>query len=287
MAVPADPVPIVEVQRRLARALAEVSDQPQAEARWLLEASLAWDAATLLRRADESLPTQLQTRLQTLLARRLAGEPLAYCLGRAPFLDFELEVSPAVLIPRADTEVLVEAALERMPVDAATQVLDLGTGSGAVALAIARSRPRARVTAVDKSAAALTVAERNGRALGVEVQWQLGHWCRDLPPGQRFDLVLSNPPYLAADDRHLADLSHEPTLALVAGPTGYEAFTEILRQIGGRLRGGAWLLFEHGWEQGPGVRERLRAAGFTAVFAQYDQAGRERVSGGRWTGIHA
>jgi len=282
-----DPQSIASLRQRLAQALAAVSDQPRAEARWLLEATLGWDAATLLRRAEETLLPDIQARLNALLGRRLSGEPLAYCLGRAPFLDLDLEVTPAVLIPRPDTEILVQAALERLPAGADAHVLELGTGSGAIALAIARRRPRARITAVDKSGAALAVAERNARALGLEIDWQRGHWCRNLAADRTFDLVLSNPPYLAADDPHLAELRHEPESALVAGPTGYEAFAQILDEVRARLVRGAWLLFEHGWEQGPGVRERLKAAGFTEIFGRPDHAGRERVSGGRWMGSDA
>ena len=287
MAVPQSSVRIADVQRDLAQALAKVSDQARAEARWLLEAVLGWDAATLLRRADEALPAAAAVALDALLSRRLSGEPLAYCLGTAPFLDFELAVSPVVLIPRADTEALVQAALERMPRHGRQKVLDLGTGSGAIALALARSRPTAEITGVDLSSDALALARANAKALGLVVDWQQGHWCRALAPGQRFDLIVSNPPYLAADDPHLAELQHEPALALVAGPTGYEAFTEILEAVRDRLNPGAWLLFEHGWDQGPALRERLTASGFRAVFGQRDGAGRERVSGGRWGGTDA
>lgn len=215
--------------------------------------------------------------------RRQAGDPVAYLIGRRGFWNFELDVTPATLIPRPETERLVELALVRLPVDRALRVADLGTGSGAIALAIASERPRAQVLATDASAAALTVAEANAARLGLgNVEFRLGDWCAPLG-AECFDLIASNPPYIADTDPHLAqgDLRHEPPRALASGSDGLDAIRVLARDVPGHLRPGGWLLIEHGWEQGAAVRELLLAAGFADVASELDLEQRERVTMGR------
>lgn len=215
--------------------------------------------------------------------RRQAGEPVAYLIGRRGFWNFELDVTPATLIPRPETERLVELALARLPVDRALRVADLGTGSGAIALAIASERPRAQVLATDASAAALTVAEANAARLGLgNVEFRLGDWCAPLG-AECFELIASNPPYIADTDPHLAqgDLRHEPPRALASGSDGLDAIRVLARDVPGHLRPGGWLLIEHGWEQGAAVRELLLAAGFADVASELDLEQRERVTMGR------
>jgi len=200
---------------------------------------------------------------------------VAYILGRREFYGLELSVNPAVLIPRPETELLVDLALERRP----AAVLDLGTGSGAVALAIKRHLPGARVVAVEASAAALAVARRNAVKLNLEVEFRHGRWFDPLP-GERFELVVSNPPYVAEGDPHLPGLRHEPEAALVAGPEGLDAIREITSAAGSFLRPGGWLLLEHGAGQDAAVRSLLEQAGLESVRTWPDLAGIGRVSGG-------
>lgn len=234
----------------------------------------------LFSRPETALSAEQMDRLRAASARLRAGEPLAYVLGRQGFWSFDLEVGPAVLIPRPDTELLVRAALARLPAAASAQLVDLGTGSGAVALALAAERPDLRVLAVDRSPAALRVARRNARRLGLaNLDWLVADWLSAL--NTQFDLIASNPPYLAEDDPHLGrdGLDREPRLALVSGQDGLDAIRRIIDQAGARLRPGGWLLLEHGWEQGAAVRDLLRQAGYAEVFTQRDLAERERVSG--------
>ena len=216
-----------------------------------------------------------------MVSRRRAGEPVALILGRQAFWSLELAVDASTLVPRADTERLVELALERLPATSPRDVLDLGTGSGAIALAIASERPDANITAVDASASALAVASANARRLGLRARFLHGDWFGPVR-GERFDLVLSNPPYLAGDDPHLPTLRHEPRSALVSGNTGMEAIAAICDAAPAQLRGGGWLLFEHGDAQGAPSRACLEAAGFARVQTWQDIEGRDRVSGGQW-----
>lgn len=259
------------------------------EAELLLELALEVDRAWLFAHPEAQPEAAARARFEALLARRAAGEPLAYVRGRAGFWTLELAVGPATLIPRPETELLVEAALARLAPDMPWRVADLGTGSGAIALALACERPRIEVLATDASPAALEQAEANARRLGIDhVAFARGHWCQALG-GARFDLIVSNPPYIAASDPHLAqgDLRFEPRTALVSGADGLEAIGCILAEAPAHLEDGGWVLLEHGWEQGEAVRELLHRHGFAAVETLRDLEGRERVSLGQKPGFRA
>ena len=209
-----------------------------------------------------------------LIARLRAGEPVAYLLGHREFYGLRLAVNPAVLVPRPETELLVDLALKQ-PFSSA---LDLGTGCGAIALSLKKHRPSARVVAVEASAAALGVAKRNGAALNLEVEWRHGRWFDDVG---RFDVVVSNPPYVAAGDPHLADLRFEPIDALVSGKDGLDAIREISAQITRHLAAGGWVFIEHGLGQDAAVRQLLQTSGLEEVQTWPDLAGIPRVTGGR------
>jgi release factor glutamine methyltransferase len=215
--------------------------------------------------------------------RRLAGgEPLAHLTGWQPFHGLMLQVTPATLIPRPDTETLVDWALELLAaLPGQPRVVDLGTGSGAIALALKAACPRAQVTAVDFSAAALEVASGNGRRLGLNVDWRHGSWFEPLT-GQRFDLVVSNPPYIAGNDPHLPDLRHEPLTALTPGGDGLKDLRTLIDAAPQHLNPGGWLLLEHGWDQAEAVSSHFQNRGFSQAALRRDLGGRPRASGGRW-----
>jgi len=244
----------------------------------LLQRPRTW----LLTHDDSVLPAAARARWDELVARRLDQVPLAYLTGRHEFFGLALDVTPAVLDPRPDTETLVEWALACLQ-DAAPphpRVLDLGTGSGAIALAIAHAWPAAHVHAVDLSEAALAVARRNGERLGLRVQWRLGRWFEPVA-NERFDLVVSNPPYLADDDPHLPALRHEPRQALCAGADGLDDLRHLCAGAAAHLAPGGWLLLEHGHDQGGAVATLLRQHGFAEVAHRHDLAGHVRCTGGR------
>ena len=243
-----------------------------------LERSRAW----LYAHADAVPDESARGRFVQLLAARARGEPVAYLIGRRGFWTFDLEVTRDVLIPRPETELLVELALERIPHDRESDVADLGTGSGAIALAIASERPRARVLATDASAAALAVARGNAQRLGIDnVDFAQGDWCAALGT-RRFDVIVSNPPYIADGDTHLGagDLRFEPLAALVSGSDGLDAIHHIVVSAPAHLEPGGCLLFEHGYDQGERARTRLLESGFGEVFTARDMQQLERVSGG-------
>jgi release factor glutamine methyltransferase len=218
------------------------------------------------------------------LQRLAAGEPLAHLTGWQPFHGLQLQVTPATLIPRPDTEALVDWALALLQRQSGTpRVVDLGTGSGAIALAIKAACPQAAVTAVDFSAEALAVARANGTRLGLAADWRLGNWFEPLAD-ERFDLVVSNPPYIAGDDPHLPALRHEPLTALTPGGDGLADLHALIDAAPQHLVPGGWLLLEHGWDQAEPVAHALAARGFTEVMLRRDLAGRARASGGRWPG---
>lgn len=255
-------------------------DEARREAEWLAEQALGVGRAWLFAHADDAVKPEVCARYLALLARRAAGEPLAYLLGRAGFWTLDLEVTPATLIPRPETELLVEAALARLPEATALRIADLGTGSGAIALALASERPQARVLATDASAAALEVARRNAaRNDIVNVAFQQGDWLEPLA-GERFDLIASNPPYIAQGNPHLGrgDLRFEPATALASGADGLDALRTLARDAPTHLVPGGWLLLEHGWDQGAAVRGLLRDAGFQRIETLRDLEDRERVT---------
>jgi release factor glutamine methyltransferase len=235
---------------------------------------------------DELSPAQASACRQ-LAERRAAGEPLAYIVGHKEFFGLELKVDPRVLVPRPDTETLVEWALDLLravraePVAAPRpRVIDLGTGSGAIALAIKKNCPDAVVEAVDASPGALEVAAANARALGLDVSLRLSSWLQGATG--RYDIIVGNPPYVAEADPHLRALEHEPLSALAAGADGLDDIRAIVAQAPVRLNSGGWLLLEHGWDQAQAVRDLLRAAGFGHVDSRSDLAGIARCSGGQW-----
>lgn len=243
----------------------------------LLGASRAWLIANPMHVLTESQDAQYDS----LVARRAMGMPVAYLTGTREFWGRDFAVGPAVLIPRPETETLVEAALARLPGGGA--VLDLGTGSGAIAVTVACERPGAAVCAVDASAEALGVARANAARHGAKVEFLHGSWYAPVA-GRRFDLVVANPPYVAAGDRHLAegDLRFEPRAALTDGsPDGLDALRAIVAGAPAHLAPGGWLLVEHGWDQAPACRDLLARAGFTQIVAIADLAGIPRVAGGR------
>lgn len=244
------------------------------------------DRAQLITRADTPLSAPQQQTLRTLLERRMTGVPLAYLTGKREFWSMTLRVTDATLIPRPDTETLVEQALARIPRDADWRIADLGTGSGAIALAIARERPRCHIVATDISPPALDVARGNAERLGLgNITFRLGSWHLPLQ-GERLDMLVSNPPYLREDDAHLraGDVRFEPRHALVAGDDGLDAIRTIARHIKSSLNSGAWLLLEHGYDQARAVGEILSAEGYGDIQCHQDLSGHDRVSLGRQRG---
>jgi release factor glutamine methyltransferase len=237
----------------------------------------AQDRAWLATHDSDTLPATVQAAFDACAQRRVAGEPVAYITGHKEFFGLDLQVDTRVLVPRPDTETLVEWALSLRPYP--QHILDLGTGSGAIALALKHTRPDVQVTAVDASADALAVARANAQHLGLDVAFTQGSWFEGI--NQQFDLIVSNPPYVAAQDLHLKDLTHEPLQALASGADGLDDIRQIITQARAHLRPGGWLLLEHGWDQARAVRDLLLAAGFEDVQSRRDLAGIERCSGGR------
>ena len=309
------------------------SQLPRAEARRLLASLTGQPLTWFMAHGDDPAHPNTATRFQTLAKRRRAGEPLAYLLGQQEFYGRPFAVSPAVLIPRADTETLVETALEQLlllrqqrrtvdvpgaeapalvsppaqthtcqgqssadaqaplsetssrPVPQPLSLLELGTGSGIIAITLALEAPDTEVHAVERSPEALTVAQQNTKALGANrIHWHAGSWWQALASPRRFDLIVSNPPYIAANDHHLqqGDLRFEPPQALAAGPDGLDDLHIIIGGAPAHLNPGGWLLLEHGYDQETPVQAMLRDAGFADVFTRRDLAGQPRVSGGRW-----
>jgi release factor glutamine methyltransferase len=245
------------------------------EARLLLAAATGFSEASVFAFQGKSLPREAEDRFTGFVLRRKTGEPVAYILGRKEFYGIEVAVNPAVLIPRPETELLVELALERE----FSAAVDLGTGCGAIALALKKHRPQARVVAVEASAAALAMAKRNAAKHSLELDFRHGRWLEPLGT-ERFDLIVSNPPYVAAEDPHLADLRFEPAAALVGGRDGLDAIREIARGAAAHLEPRGWLFLEHGMGQDRAVRELLGDAGLEGVTSWPDLAGIPRVSGG-------
>ena len=287
-------------------------DDARIDAEILLVQALGVSRAWLVAHADDEIDEARRAAFDDLIARRARGEPVAYLIGTRGFHALELRVTPDVLIPRPETELLVELALARIPSEAKTtgspdgvkrnpgqgagdspdsaalhpgyRIADLGTGSGAIALAIAHARPNAHVIATDASEAALNVARDNAQRLGLRnIEFAQGDWCAALGEMRDFDLIVSNPPYVAENDPHLAqgDLRHEPRAALISGADGLDAIRTIVRDARARLCEGGWLLFEHGHDQGEAARALLTQNGYADVFTARDLENRERASGGR------
>lgn len=266
------------------------SQLPRAEARRLLASLTGQPLTWFMAHGDDPADPDTTTRFQALAERRRAGEPLAYLLGQQEFYGRPFTVSPAVLIPRADTETLVETALEQLLLlrrQRPLSLLELGTGSGIIAITLALEAPDTEVHAVERSLEALGMAQQNAKALGADrIHWHAGSWWQALTSPRRFDLIVSNPPYIAANDHHLqqGDLRFEPPQALAAGPDGLDDLRIIIGGAPAHLNPGGWLLLEHGYDQETPVQALLRDAGFADVFTRRDLAGQPRVSGGRWLG---
>lgn len=269
------------------------SGLPRAEARRLLASLTGQPLTWFMAHGDDPANPNTATRFQTLAERRRAGEPLAYLLGQQEFYGRPFTVSPAVLIPRADTETLVETALEQLLLlrqqrrTVPLSLLELGTGSGIIAITLALEAPDTGVHAVERSPEALAMAQQNAKALGAHrIHWHAGSWWHALASPRRFDLIVSNPPYIAAHDHHLqqGDLRFEPPQALAAGPDGLDDLRIIIGGAPAHLTSGGWLLLEHGYDQEAPVQALLRDAGFAEVFTRRDLAGQPRVSGGWWPG---
>jgi release factor glutamine methyltransferase len=269
---------LASATRRLLEDGRRAGSRAASDAEVLLGHVLGWPRGTLIARGDLRLAVDDLARFEALVQRRITGEPVAYLTGRREFWSLELEVDANVLVPRPETELLVELALQAIAGRRSPRVADLGTGSGAVALAVATERPDAEVVAVDTSPAALQVARHNALRLGrTNVTFLSGSWYAPLA-GQRFDLVLSNPPYLADDDPHLPSLRHEPAIALACGPTGEEALAAVTAGAPAHLAPGGMLAVEHGMTQGAAVRAMMAAAGLLRPATHRDLAGLDRVT---------
>jgi release factor glutamine methyltransferase len=253
------------------------------ENRILLCQATGLSRVQLITQGDRPIAPDEAQRLDALVARRLRGEPIAYIVGKREFFGLDFQVGPAVLIPRPDTELIVELALERLP-QGPSRLLDMGTGSGAIAVAVAHTRPDADVTALDVSPDALAVARANAAANGASVRFLESSWFDALAADETFDVIASNPPYIAAGDAHLAqgDLRFEPVGALTDHADGLSALRIIVEGGPRHLVPGGWLLLEHGYDQAAAVRALLADAGFADVQSWQDLAGIERVSGGRF-----
>ena len=266
------------------------SQLPRAEARRLLASLTGQPLTWFMAHGDDPADPDTTTLFQALAERRRAGEPLAYLLGQQEFYGRPFAVSPAVLIPRADTETLVETALEQLLLlrrqrrAVPLSLLELGTGSGIIAITLALEAPDTEVHAVERSLEALAMAQQNAKALGANrIHWHAGSWWQALACPRRFDLIVSNPPYIAANDHHLqqGDLRFEPPQALAAGPDGLDDLRIIIGGAPAHLNPGGWLLLEHGWNQGEAVRGMLAEHGWQQVETLRDLAGLDRVSIGR------
>jgi release factor glutamine methyltransferase len=258
---------------------------PRLEGELLLCSILGCERVWLIAHAEEAIGPSAARSARASFTRRRAGEPVSHITGWREFYGLALRVTPEVLIPRPETERLVELALERLPLDAPARVLELGTGSGAIAIALASERPGLGIVATDVSAAALALAQRNARDHGAEIAFVLSDWFDALGP-EPFDLIVSNPPYVAAEDAHLerGDVRFEPRLALVGGEDGLACIREISARAQARLRPGGSLLVEHGYDQGDRCVELLRALGYAEVADFHDLAGWPRACACVWSG---
>jgi release factor glutamine methyltransferase len=239
------------------------------------------DRAWLITHDDEALSEPAALTFQSLCKRRLNGEPLAYIVGSKPFFGLDLQVDNRVLVPRPDTETLVEWALTFDTANSMLKVLDMGTGSGAIALALKSVRPDWQVTALDASADALAVAQSNAKRLNLNINFLQSSWF-DALKDSKFNIIVSNPPYIVEGDWHMAALAHEPKQALTSGVDGLDDIRQIVHQAPEFLTSGGWLLLEHGFDQAAAVRDLLAQRGFKQVQSRQDLAGIERCTGGEW-----
>lgn len=270
-------------QQSISVSLAAPLDEAAIEARLLLQQSLGVDHAWLIAHINDELTNAQVVSFQQILARRLNGEPVAYILGMREFYGLPLKTTPATLIPRPDTETLVEAALGKLPSNQNLKILDLGTGTGAIALAIAKSRPQAQVTAVDFSHEALSVAKENAQNLDLaRVRFMQSDWFASLQ-NEKFDVIVSNPPYIAENDAHLTqgDLRFEPITALASGKDGLDDIRRIIQAAPSHLNPNGWLMLEHGYDQAEKVAELLALHGFEQISHAPDLSGTLRVTVGR------
>ncbi len=273
---------IAELLQQAAVRLAEVSDSPRLDAELLLCRVLESERSYLFTWPECEPDESQQRAFESLLGRREQGEPVAHILGRREFWSLDLAVTPDTLIPRPETELLVEAALARIPLNAEWEIADLGTGSGAIALAIASERPGCRVVAVERSAGALVVAQKNASRLGISnVEFLAGDWFEPLA-GRQFQMIVSNPPYIPADDPHLqqGDVRFEPATALVSGDDGLNDIRHLITNAKNFLVSPGWLLLEHGHDQGRAVITLFQAAGYQDIENLRDLLGNDRVVGG-------
>jgi release factor glutamine methyltransferase len=259
---------------------------PELEAALLLCHTLHKPRSYLFAWPEQTLSPEQHRYYMRLVERRLSQEPIAYITGQREFWSLPLRVNPHTLIPRPETELLVERSIHHLQQISQPRIADLGTGSGAIALALASDRPDAAIDATDISTKTLTQAKENAKRLGFDhITFHQGDWCEALPVDQTYDLIVSNPPYIEADDPHLyqGDLPQEPELALVSGSDGLNAIRTIVRQASaGRLRAAGWLLLEHGYQQAEAVQKLLRSAGFTNIATHPDLAGHPRVTEGQF-----
>jgi release factor glutamine methyltransferase len=274
---------IAQILANAARALCAYSDSPRLDAELLLGKVLGLSRSSLIAHDTRLLEAADESAYASLIQQRARGVPIAYLTGWREFWSLPLMVTPDVLVPRPETESLVQQALQVMPAETAVSVLDLGTGSGAIALSLASERPRWHVTAVDLSPQALKVAAQNSVVLGLSrIQWRLGNWFEAVP-GEHFHLIVANPPYIGEGDPALARLAAEPSMALAAGSTGLDALELIIAHAPRHLHASGWLVLEHGATQAPAVTTLLAQHGFTSVATFPDFSGKPRVTLGTHT----
>ncbi len=276
-----DATPIGQLLDWGARLLASSSASPRLDAEVLMADLVCWPRSTVMAFPGRTLPQGMTDEFRGLIRRREEGTPLAHLTGRREFYSLDLRVSAETLVPRPETELLVDQLLERVRPIGAVSILDLGTGSGAIALAIKRQRPDVRVVAVDWSAAALSVAIDNGNRLKIQVEWLLSDWFEALE-GRLFDFIVANPPYVERGDPRLVsgDLRHEPRMALDGGVDGLDSIREIIAGAPRVLAPGGTLLLEHGYDQAPAVARSFRALGFRRIETYKDLAGQDRTTVG-------
>jgi release factor glutamine methyltransferase len=274
------PPTISEILRTATRELQATSSTPRLDAEVLVMHACGLNRSGLVTHGHDALTDEQQHRLEMLLAQRRQGIPIAYLTGTREFWSLEFTVSPATLIPRPETELLVEKALAPVPQDAEWTIADLGTGCGAIALALAKERPHCRVIATDISPQALDVARSNAMKLGMtNIEFREGNWFEPLNDMQ-LDMIVSNPPYVRANDPHLdqGDVRFEPELALAAGPEGLDAIRQIALSAREHLNPAAWVLFEHGWDQAAAIGRLLHSLGYRNIVCYPDLGGRDRIT---------